>query len=125
MKAAMGTIPSKAEVNQGAERLHHMPQLDALRAFAVTAVIVCHLSGAGTGVLGYVAYSAVKIFFALSGFLITGILLRARDAAETNRDKRIAAMGRFYARRFLRIFPVYYFVVGLAFAINVESVRGI
>src|SRR5437867_2167751 len=36
MKAAMGTIPSKAEVNQGAERLHHMPQLDALRAFAIT-----------------------------------------------------------------------------------------
>ena len=62
-----------------------MPQLDALRAIAVIAVLAHHylrLGTAGTvaglepGLLG------VRLFFVLSGFLITCILLRAQQAVE-------------------------------------------
>jgi hypothetical protein len=61
-------------------------------------------------ITGYGAAAGVKLFFALSGFLITGILLRSRDAVETGRQTQRAAILRFYARRFLRIFPLYYLV---------------
>lgn len=79
-------------------------QLDALRAFAVLGVILHHSVHWSGGVpLGPYA---VRLFFVLSGFLITGILLRAREkSADRNRGYTIRS---FYARRFLRIFPVYY-----------------
>jgi peptidoglycan/LPS O-acetylase OafA/YrhL len=57
----------------------------------------------------------------LSGFLITGILMQAR--------KNSAALGhshvvrQFYIRRFLRIFPLYYFVVAAAFILTVTPVH--
>lgn len=66
-----------------------------MRACAVLAVISFHFSGArGWGWMG------VDLFFVLSGFLITSILLSARQRPRYFRD--------FYARRTLRIFPVYY-----------------
>jgi peptidoglycan/LPS O-acetylase OafA/YrhL len=83
------------------------PSLDGLRCFAIIPVFWHHcttgpLPGAlGRGPLG------VDLFFAISGFLITTLLLRERDATG-----RISARG-FYARRALRIFPLYYAVLGL------------
>jgi len=97
-----------------------MAQLDALRAVAVTAVIIHHYRPGGWG---YGAYSGVRLFFTISGFLITGILIRSRDNAEANKLTRLSALGRFYARRFLRIFPLYYFVVAVAFAIDLDPAR--
>jgi peptidoglycan/LPS O-acetylase OafA/YrhL len=49
----------------------------------------------------------VDLFFAISGFLITTLLLRER------RTEGTVSVGRFYARRALRIFPAYYLVLGL------------
>lgn len=85
-----------------------MPQLDGLRAFAVIAVAASHwiphsfLRGAPLG-------TGVQLFFVLSGFLITGILLRSRPAERG--VSMPAALRIFYTRRFLRIFPLYYGVL--------------
>jgi peptidoglycan/LPS O-acetylase OafA/YrhL len=92
--------------------LSYLPSLDALRAFAVCLVLHHHWVGPPdlpTGPIG------VWIFFVLSGFLITRILLSAR--ADTLHGNRHALL-HFYGRRFLRIFPLYYFVLilGLFFS---------
>jgi peptidoglycan/LPS O-acetylase OafA/YrhL len=72
-----------------------VPGLDGLRALAVTTVIVFHLVP-GTLVGGYLG---VDIFFVVSGFLITTLLLRERDATG-----RISLRG-FWARRARRLLP--------------------
>ena len=88
-----------------------MSQLDGLRALAVLAVFVQHWGGGlpdfvrRTGAAGSLG---VQLFFVLSGFLITGILLRARNRRETLGQGTFFTIKQFYIRRFLRIFPLYY-----------------
>ena len=55
--------------------------------------------------------SGVHFFFVLSGFLITGILLRCRNLQEQGLQPPRRTIRQFYARRFLRIFPLYYAVL--------------
>jgi len=101
------------------EQLQYMPQLDGLRALAVLFVIYSHYvpkqyhGMVEWGVLG------VQLFFVLSGFLITGILLKVRDGVDSVASRRFALKG-FYARRFLRIFPLYYVVV---FAVTIFGIH--
>ena len=88
----------------------HIPALDGLRAFAILAVLVHHCgeyyliqNSPQTSLLrSFVENlgSGVDLFFALSGFLITGILLDSLD--------RPYFFRRFYWRRGLRIWPLYY-----------------
>jgi peptidoglycan/LPS O-acetylase OafA/YrhL len=107
-------------------KLPHMIQLDGLRGFAVLAVLVHHYGGlCFKHEFEYAALSGVKLFFVLSGFLITGILLKARNAADASGLPVLPAIKRFYIRRFLRIFPLYYFVVFVALLLNVEPARKI
>lgn len=100
-----------------------MPQLDGLRACAVLAVMAYHFVPAAR--LNDWAILGVKLFFVLSGFLITGILLRSRDEAESLGASRVVTLRRFYIRRFLRIFPLYYSVIAAALIFNWEPVREI
>ncbi len=91
----------------------HRPELDGIRGIALLAVMLSH--GGGRYILqttfaaklfAYAlvpGWSGVELFFVLSGFLITGILLKTKSAENY--------FSSFYARRFLRIFPIYYFVV--------------
>ncbi len=76
-------------------RLSYLPALDGLRAIAVTAVLLYHLDvgWAQGGFLG------VDLFFVISGFLITTLLLREHDA--TGR----IGLGSFWIRRFRRLVP--------------------
>src|SRR4051812_13907528 len=81
-------------------REKHIPALDGVRAIAVLLVLLHHFGNGFSGwALGVVngAWVGVDLFFVLSGFLITGILLEARGGAHYFRN--------FYARRTLRIFP--------------------
>ena len=70
--------------------------LDALRALAVLMVVVYHLNLAGIFNGGFLG---VDLFFVISGFLITTLLL-----AEHQATGRIALL-RFFVRRFHRLFP--------------------
>lgn len=85
-----------------------VPELDGLRGIAILLVIASHYLGdywrAAT-----VGWTGVSLFFVLSGFLITGILLDAKDKPNYFRN--------FYARRTLRIFPLYYLVLFLMFIV--------
>ena len=102
---------------------HYMPQLDGLRALAVGAVLIHHffhpprIGGVDIALLG------VWLFFVLSGFLITGILLRSRDQIDFRGYDGGFVLRQFYVRRVLRIFPLYYFVLCAAAALNLADVR--
>jgi peptidoglycan/LPS O-acetylase OafA/YrhL len=87
----------------------HVPALDGLRGLAVLLVMAHHflmnLPATGTGdtlLLNFLraGWFGVDLFFVLSGYLITGILLDAKN--------RPHAIRTFYVRRALRIFPLYF-----------------
>jgi peptidoglycan/LPS O-acetylase OafA/YrhL len=100
----------------------HLPQLDGLRAAAVLAVIGHHtLPGPLVSALNPGA-AGVRIFFVLSGFLITGILLGAREGIARG-DSAGQALRSFYARRLLRIFPLYYFALAVVLLLGVAEAR--
>ncbi|HMK12967.1 MAG TPA: acyltransferase [Acidimicrobiales bacterium] len=98
-------------------------QLDALRAFAVLAVVACHtLDPVHQSWSSYGRYG-VQLFFVISGFLITGILIDARRGAALVRQPQRQVLRAFYARRVLRIFPVYYLTLLLCTLIGVVGMR--
>jgi peptidoglycan/LPS O-acetylase OafA/YrhL len=105
----------------------YMRQLDALRFFAVLGVVVAHNWGPGprTWPVRYWAILGVRLFFVLSGFLITGILAGGRELAQQRLERRWEFIRRFYIRRFLRIFPIYYVVVLAVWIADVFPAREI
>lgn len=103
------------------EALSYMPQLDAVRAIAIFMVMLCHLyPGPITTQAGG---EGVTLFFVLSGFLITGILLKCRTYVQRDGQSRLFTLKQFYIRRFLRIFPLYYLVLAVLWLIGDPAVR--
>lgn len=92
--------------------------LDGLRAVAFLIVFLFHTRNLPFGWLG------VQLFFVLSGFLITDILLRMKEKLP-----RREFFTKFYGRRFLRIFPLYYFylilLTALIFLLPVLDLKGL
>jgi peptidoglycan/LPS O-acetylase OafA/YrhL len=82
------------------------PALDGLRAVAVLAVIIYHFGLLPGGYLG------VDLFFVLSGFLITSLLIR-----EWTRRRGHISFRNFYLRRVLRLFPALGCVIAVAVAL--------
>ena len=104
--------------------MKYIKGLDTLRAFAVIFVILEHWklpfdfgptvnsffkSITPSGTFG------VDLFFVLSGFLITSILLNARENNEAN---KLGIIKNFIIRRALRIFPIYYLIIFALFIIK-------
>lgn len=102
----------------------YMPQLDSLRAIAVFLVLLEHwiIEGHWFKVLPF-GVIGVTLFFVLSGFLITQILLKSRDVAEEKNENRFHSVKQFYIRRFLRIFPIYYITLIILYIVNARFVR--
>ena len=96
----------------------HFPELDGLRGLAILMVMAFHYSGLvelGNSIPARAAdaiaargWMGVDLFFVLSGFLITGILVDSKGQESYFKN--------FYARRFLRIFPIYYGLLTVLFA---------
>lgn len=74
----------------------YRPDIEGMRALAIVAVLLCH-AGIGFAAGGYVG---VDVFFVISGFLITRLLLGELDASGT------VSLPRFYARRIRRLLPL-------------------
>ncbi|NML30302.1 acyltransferase family protein [Paraburkholderia antibiotica] len=81
---------------------------DGLRAIAVLMVFLQHRLFGDVGEIGHLG---VWIFFALSGFLIIGILSTQRARIETGDSRFGAELRRFLFRRTVRIFPIYYLML--------------
>jgi peptidoglycan/LPS O-acetylase OafA/YrhL len=76
----------------------HYPALDGLRGLAILLVVLYHnFSFINYSIFGWIG---VDLFFVLSGYLITSILLKAINSPNYLKN--------FYVRRLLRIFPLYY-----------------
>ena len=95
----------------GGERFY--PALDGLRAVATAAVLISHFFPDRAMIQRAFHWGrfGVMLFFVLSGFLITGLLLRGRDAVADGGVTRGQVFRAFVARRALRIAPIYYLVV--------------
>jgi peptidoglycan/LPS O-acetylase OafA/YrhL len=103
----------------------YLPGLNGLRAIAALSVILCHifqeLNEYGlkrSTMFNSFGIYGVTIFFTLSGFLITYLLLKEKEKTKT------IAIKKFYIRRILRIWPLYFFfilIVLLVMKFRVES----
>jgi peptidoglycan/LPS O-acetylase OafA/YrhL len=85
----------------------YIPELDGLRALSVLLVVSVHMYDAAQMWHWLCGGLGVTIFFLLSGYLITSLALREEDRRGS------VSLGAFYVRRSLRIFPLYYCVLGL------------
>ncbi len=119
MSNADPAVPAAAdEGDLGATLRGTIPALEGVRGVAILAVLAHQLlidgyaGGRALEILRMpfqTGWAGVQLFFVLSGFLITGILLDTRRAENF--------WSSFYARRALRIFPVYYLLLAVTYAI--------
>jgi len=108
--------------------MKYIKGLDSIRTFAVIFVILAHWGPAGFNnptikfiwtLLIPSGKFGVDVFFVLSGYLITNILLTAR--AES--DNKNIIIKNFIIRRALRIFPIYYLLLGVLYLINYPDIK--
>ncbi|MFZ0817191.1 MAG: acyltransferase [Candidatus Sulfotelmatobacter sp.] len=123
----MPSTPENTHDSAAEEKLLRpfMPELDMLRGIAVLAVLLLHgfYWRYGSSSFGPVSrkfmeatrfgWTGVNLFFVLSGFLITGILLDSKNKPQFYR--------RFYTRRALRILPAYYALLILLLVLRTSS----
>ncbi|HEX4322190.1 MAG TPA: acyltransferase [Acidobacteriaceae bacterium] len=115
----LGPAPAPVRIEAGQTLVRpewlpsYIPELQGLRGLAVLAVVIyhCHDRLVGTWIhyASLWGWVGVNLFFTLSGFLITSILIEARDKPHYFRN--------FYARRALRIWPVYFLLLIICYAV--------
>ena len=95
-----------------------IPELDGVRGLAILMVLFYHIARLNPATVDLpifktilrvaeMGWAGVDVFFVLSGFLITSILLRTKSGT--------GYFKKFYARRILRIFPLYYTTITIIF----------
>jgi peptidoglycan/LPS O-acetylase OafA/YrhL len=97
---------------------YYRPELDVLRCIAFLMVFTSHIPATGAAPSGFSLLPVVEeaggtgvcVFFALSAFLITELLLREKEAGTIHR-------AAFYIRRILRIWPLYFVAVAISVAV--------
>jgi peptidoglycan/LPS O-acetylase OafA/YrhL len=100
-----------------------IPSLDGLRAISILLVVIAHSSqnfsrwvNLPVGTFLLFAHLGVSVFFVISGFLITSLLLKEWDATGT------IGLKRFYLRRAFRIFPPFYLYLVILLALVLAGV---
>jgi peptidoglycan/LPS O-acetylase OafA/YrhL len=115
-----------AQAKAVSSRRFYQPELDSLRFFAFLGVFVCHTLPFEAsfyrglhlpmpwlwGAIVKAGAAGVDLFFALSAFLITSLLLREREQTGD------ISLKSFYIRRVLRIWPLYFLVIGIGIALS-------
>ncbi len=118
MRAFSPTSPDAEARSDSVTAPAHLPSLDGLRGIAIILVILHQLdllvrpvghSAQALSAVFTTGWIGVQLFFVLSGFLITGILLDTRRATNY--------LSGFFAKRVLRIFPLYYATLFVAFVV--------
>lgn len=103
--------------------MKHVPQLDGLRALAVSIVLLHHWVPEAYQPAHHLGRLGVLLFFVLSGYLITGILLQCRTWVRSGVESTAYALKQFYIRRFLRIFPLYYAILVIGWLLHEHVLR--
>jgi peptidoglycan/LPS O-acetylase OafA/YrhL len=96
-----------------------MPRLDGLRALAVGGVLLDHYVHAPAIHMWNLGEMGVRLFFVLSGFLITSILMEDRDLTAQAGERAV----RFYGRRLLRLTPALWLAIAAGAALGLGNLR--
>jgi peptidoglycan/LPS O-acetylase OafA/YrhL len=100
----------------------YQPQLDGLRGIAILSVLLHHFEVRLPGLFDW-GPIGVRIFFLLSGYLITQSLWRLQEDAREAGGGYWSGLLGFHARRFIRLAPVLYVMLGLAFIMGLPEFR--
>lgn len=98
--------------------MKYRPELDALRAVAVVAVMLSHWVPGFAYPINW-GLVGVYVFFSISGYVITLRLLAEQAQSNGNIDLR-----RFFARRIIRIWPIYFLTIAFIYFVHPGFVDG-
>ncbi len=96
--------------------------IESLRAISILMVAASHWIYGGVLARLHVGHWGVDIFFVISGFLITQILIQSKEKIDNAKTTFGKALKRFFIRRTLRIFPIYYLVLLLCYVFDRAAV---
>lgn len=92
--------------------LSYNKQIDGLRCYAVLGVLIFHFIHFENSFIGHLPLGkGVSVFFVISGYLITKILLINKRQIQEKEISNKKVLKFFYFRRSLRIFPIYYLTI--------------
>ena len=107
-------------------KLNYNRQIDGLRCFAVLGVLIFHFIHFENVYIGRLPLGqGVNLFFVISGYLITKILLINKEKIKLKETSFGQVIKSFYFRRSLRIFPIYYLTILFLVLINFQNTKDV